>query len=220
MTNRRQGLSDAVAEALGEALRQIRLIRGMTQAQVERSSAGASTFSALSRNESGNRFPTLRTMRGLTYAYRMKMIIDPIGDSIHFVLLDLPARDMDVARPPRQPQAGAAGGDGGDGGNQLFASQFGAELRRIRLARGFSLSQASVLSQDALTASAIPRLESGRRSASLRSAITLARVYRIWIVLGPDLSLPTLVPAENLDGQARAKLLDTTNALLSVSLSE
>ena len=214
MTDRQQGLSNAVAKTLGETLRQIRLLRGMTQAQVERSSAGASTFSALSRNESGDRFPTLRTMRGLTYAYRMKAIVDPIRDSLHFVLLDLPARELEVTRPPRRPQAGAYGED------HLFASRFGAELRRIRLARGFSQSQASLLTHDALTAAAISRLESGKRSASLRSAITLARVYRIWIVVGPDLSLPALAPVESIDERARAELLHTTNALLSVGLNE
>jgi transcriptional regulator with XRE-family HTH domain len=214
MTDRHQGLSNAVAKALGETLRQIRLLRGMTQAQVERSSAGASTFSALSRNESGDRFPTLRTMRGLTFAYRMNAIVDPTRDSLHFVLLDLPAREIGLDQPSRRPQAGAYGED------RLFAGRFGAELRRIRLARGFSQAQASLLTRDALTAAAISRLESDKRSASMRSAITLARVYRIWIVIGPDLSLPTLVPVESIDERVRAKLLPTASALLSVNLNE
>ncbi len=214
MTDREQGLSRAVVEALGETLHEIRLLRGMTQAQVERSSAGASTFSALSRNESGDRLPTVRTMRGLTYAYRMKAIIDPIGDSLHFVLLDLPARDMEAARAPRQPRPGTRERD------RLFAIRLGVELKRIRLARGLSLPQTSDLARHALTVAAISRLECGKRSPSLRSAITLARVYRIWIVIGPDFSLPALVPVENLDEQARAELLQATNTLHSVSLNE
>lgn len=61
---------------IGTRLREEREAAGLSQREVGRSSGGAITPAGLSRIEKGDRYPTLRTLEGLTRALPVRVIVE------------------------------------------------------------------------------------------------------------------------------------------------